>query len=91
MWRDKKTMNKLLLVSYNRSMKLLLGILIGLGVTFTGVVLADQWGYTGQKWSVPDNSGYVYKVRDGKVVCYVMHSKHSRGIVGAISCLVEPK
>lgn len=66
--------------------KLLLGILIGLGITASGLVFAD---YTGQSWHVPAG-GDVYKMRDGKVICYVFEYRQTT-IGSAISCLTEPQ
>lgn len=75
--------------------KILLGILIGLGITFTGVALAD---YTGQHWGIPSleqRGQMVYKLRDGRVICYVSTIRVDGGngdrVSNGISCLLEPR
>lgn len=68
-------------------LKILLGILIGLGVTFTGIALARTVTLN-QSFPLDHASGLVEKVRDGVVICYVYDGV---GAQGGISCLVEPR
>lgn len=71
-------------------MKLLLGIIIGAALTIGLTVSAQQWGYTGQSFSTPkDSVEGIFKLRDGKVVCYVYKDDMGYGAAGGISCLDE--
>jgi hypothetical protein len=76
----------------NKAMKLLLGILIGIGITFTGVTLAQE---TGQLWYIDFEKNRkpatVTKFRDGLVVCYLSRLHAGYAGSGGISCLVEPR